>query len=139
MLYVLVIVSKYFYVSSYNFYKKIEDKKIKKLKLDNLRTKLRNDLKNDFSKRFLEKEYKKFIKNCNNIPVKLQKKLKKMPNNMAYVWNNVHHYGHLKCNRNKNDIIIYEKKYNILYTHFYKYRDGVRVYKIQEKILYKIN
>ena len=52
-----------------------------------------------------------------------------MPNNIAYIWHNVHHYGYLDCDKKNKNIIIYEKRYNMLYTHYYNYEKGVRKYK----------
>jgi hypothetical protein len=87
--------------------------------------------------RIMDKEYKRFVRNSNSLPLKLKEKLKKMYNNTGYIYKNIHFYGLKKTKYENGCTKMFEKRGNILYT--YKgYIDnfGNRQYKTFEKKLY---
>lgn len=58
-----------------------------------------------------EKAYSHFTRACNSVPDYINKKLSRMPNNMGYIWKNVHCYGELEAEEGK-PIIMFERTRN---------------------------
>lgn len=68
--------------------------------------------KERYNKRNLGKEYQKFLKNVNRCPDFINKKLKNMPNNKGYVWNNIYYFGQQKQKHKSDTVTIIQKERN---------------------------
>lgn len=68
--------------------------------------------KERYNKRNLGKEYQKFLKNVNRCPDFIKKKLKNMPNNKGYVWNNIYYFGQQKQKHKSDTVTIIQKERN---------------------------
>ena len=83
---------------------------------------------------YMDKEYYKFVKVCNNIPDYILRNLKEMPSNKGYIWKGVWCFGELPDN-NSGQLLMFEKLYGGIlriyeiddnYRTIYEKQDGKR-------------
>ena len=66
------------------------------------------DRQDRYLEKNFERDYDHFMKACDSVPDYMKKKLSKIPNNMGYIWKNVHLYGKLEAKKGE-PIIMFEK------------------------------
>ena len=117
--------------------KKIDTKSQKDTQYSNVKKHNKEYYRDTNLKRYIKNDLFRFKKNINGLPDKLKSKLLKMRSNMGYEWRNTHFFGK-QHSQHKNNLTIFQKDGNKLFTHSYVvHRNGVS-YNRREKVLYSL-
>jgi flagellar hook-associated protein FlgK len=116
--------------------KKIEKKTKKEIQYSNIKKHNREYYRDTNISRYMKSDLNRFKRNLTNFPSNLTNKLFKMSFNMGYEWRNTYFFGRQLCH-NKNNLTIFQKEGNKLFTHIYNVNNDYTVsYNKREKTLY---